>query len=65
MLKNMQIEKGMVKILREKGEKVQSMQRDKGKVLVNADRKVKGLVNADRKGKEQSQRRQKREEVET
>ena len=47
----------MVKILREKGEKVQSMQRDKGKVLVNADRKVKGLVNAERKGKGFSQRR--------
>ena len=31
MFKNMQIEKGMVKILIEKGEKVQSMQREKGK----------------------------------
>ena len=47
----MEIEKGMVKILREKGEKVQSMQREKGKGLVNADRKGKGLINAERKGK--------------
>ena len=45
----------MVKILIEKGEKVQSMQREKGK----------GLVNAERKGKGLSQRREKRERVES